>query len=58
MRIRIAFIPRFALAYIWCSGKAVADDPARAAAELEKAVHLNPDLEEQPQRVSPVCGLP
>jgi cytochrome c553 len=33
------------LAGVWLSGQAVSDDPARAAAELEGAIHLEPDLE-------------
>jgi len=34
-----------ALTCTWLSGHARADDPARAAAELERAIHLEPDLE-------------
>jgi hypothetical protein len=45
LRIRTVLLSVFALASIWVSGTTVADDPARAAAEIEKAVHLKPGLE-------------
>jgi cytochrome c553 len=45
MNIRLVLITLLALAVTWFSGQAVADDPARAAAELEKAIHLKPSPE-------------
>jgi len=38
-------MPVLVLAGAWFSGQAFSDDPARAAAELEGAIHLEPDLE-------------
>ena len=45
MKLRSVSIPLLALAAVWLDGHAFADDPAAAAAELEKAIHLEPNLE-------------
>lgn len=45
MKTRTVLISLLALAGACVSGQALADDPALAAAELEKAVHLEADLE-------------
>jgi len=45
MRTRSVLTSLFALASACVFAQAVADDPAAAAAELEKAIHLEPDLE-------------
>jgi len=45
MKLRSVSIPLLALAAAWLDGHAFADDPAAAAAELEKATHLEPNLE-------------
>jgi cytochrome c553 len=60
MRIRNALTTLFALASVWCNGKAVADNPALAAAELEKAIHLEPHLENgrKVYRLCVVCHQP
>jgi hypothetical protein len=34
----------FAFARVQCSGKAIADNPALAAADNEKVIYLEPDL--------------
>jgi hypothetical protein len=43
-RIRIARMTLFAFARVQCSGKAIADNPALAAADNEKVIYLEPDL--------------
>ena len=60
MTIRLVLIAVLALAIAWVGGQAVADDPARAAAELEKAIHLKPDLENgrKVYLLCAVCHLP
>jgi cytochrome c553 len=60
MKIRLVLTTLLALAVSWFSGQVVADDPARAAAELEKAIHLKPDLENgrKVYLLCAVCHLP